>query len=167
MGRSSRVLEMLATVLFVFFSGSAGIAQNAPVVIGGTLGLTGSFAGPSVECKAVYDYWLADVNKRGGLLGRQVKMTVYNDEGTPTIAQGLFNRLIQQDHADLLLAPFSTFVGGAIVPIVLSHKKILFNGGFVGINIFGAAKGRSEERRVGKECRSRGWREQDKRKKRT
>jgi branched-chain amino acid transport system substrate-binding protein len=49
--------------------------------------------------------------------------------------------LIQQDHADLLLAPFSTFVGGAIVPIVLSHKKILFNGGFVGINIFGAAKG--------------------------
>jgi len=141
MGRSSRLLEILATVFFVLFSGSAVIAQNAPVVIGGTLGLTGSFAGPSVEYKAVYDYWLADVNKRGGLLGRQVKMTIYNDEGTPTIAQGLFNRLIQQDHADLLLAPFSTFVGGAIVPIVLSHKKILFNGGFVGINIFGAAKG--------------------------
>lgn len=116
-------------------------SSDQPINIGGTLGLTGPFAGPSVEYKAVYDYWLADVNKRGGLLGRQVKMTIYNDEGTPTIAQGLFNRLLGQDQADLLLAPFSTFVGGAIVPIVLSHKKILFNGGFVGINISKSANG--------------------------
>ncbi len=130
------LLAMLASILCL-----PAMAQTQAVNIGGTLGLTGPFAGPSVEYKAVYDYWLAEVNKHGGLLGRQVKMTIYNDEGTPTIAQGLFNRLITQDRADLLLAPFSTFVGGAIVPIVLSHKKILFNGGFVGINIFGAAKG--------------------------
>ncbi len=68
-------------------------------------------------------------------------MTIYNDEGTPTVAQGLYNRLIEQDHVDLLLAPFATFVGGAVVPIVLSHRMILFNGGFVGINIFRAANG--------------------------
>jgi branched-chain amino acid transport system substrate-binding protein len=35
----------------------------------------------------------------------------------------------------------ATFIGGAIVPIVLSHQKLLFNGGFVGINIFKNAKG--------------------------
>jgi branched-chain amino acid transport system substrate-binding protein len=116
-------------------------AQTKPITIGGTLGLTGLYAAPSAEYKAIYDYWLADINKRGGLLGRPVKMTIYNDEGTPTIAQSLFNRLIQQDKADLLLAPFSTFVGGAVVPIVLSHNMILFNGGFVGINIFKNAKG--------------------------
>ena len=40
-----------------------------------------------------------------------------------------------------MLAPVSTFVGGAVVPIVQSHKKLLFNGGFVGINIFKNAKG--------------------------
>ena len=40
-----------------------------------------------------------------------------------------------------MLAPYTTFVGGAIVPIVMSHKKVLFNGGFVGINIFKNAKG--------------------------
>jgi branched-chain amino acid transport system substrate-binding protein len=141
MTKSAHALKALVVALIALFVCVPAMAQNEPIVVGGTLGLTGPFAGPSVEYKAVYDYWLADVNKRGGLLGRQVKLTIYNDEGTPTIAQGLFNRLIQQDHADLLLAPFSTFVGGAIVPIVLSHKKILFNGGFVGINIFGAAKG--------------------------
>jgi branched-chain amino acid transport system substrate-binding protein len=138
--RFSRFALFTGFALFVCVPAMAQ-TSGQPINIGGTLGLTGPFAGPSVEYKAVYDFWLADVNKRGGLLGRQIKMTIYNDEGTPTIAQGLFNRLIGQDHADLLLAPFSTFVGGAIVPIVLSHKKILFNGGFVGINIFKAAKG--------------------------
>jgi len=119
----------------------ARAADENPVVIGGTLGLTGAFAGPSAEYKAVYDRWLEQINKSGGLLGRPVKMVIYNDESTPTTAQSLYNRLIDQDHADLLLAPYTTFVGGAVVPIVLSHNMLLFNGGFVGINLFDNAKG--------------------------
>ena len=120
---------------------SVQAADEKPVVVGGTLGLTGAFAGPSAEYKAVYDRWLDQVNKAGGLLGRPVKMTIYNDESTPTIAQSLYNRLIDQDHADLLLAPYTTVVGGAVVPIVMSHHMMLFNGGFVGLNIFDNAKG--------------------------
>jgi branched-chain amino acid transport system substrate-binding protein len=120
---------------------SVQAADEKPVVVGGTLGLTGAFAGPSAEYKAVYDRWLDQVNKAGGLLGRPVKMTIYNDESTPTIAQSLYNRLIDQEHADLLLAPYTTVVGGAIVPIAMSHHMMLFNGGFVGINIFDSAKG--------------------------
>ena len=86
MSKSRRTLKALLVALTACFFSLPAIAQNQPVVIGGTLGLTGAFAGPSVEYKAVYDLWLADVNKRGGLLGREVKMTIYNDEGTPTIA---------------------------------------------------------------------------------
>lgn len=126
--------------LATLFSNSA-VAQQSPIVIGGTLGLTGAFAEPSTDYKAVYDRWLEQVNKKGGLLGRPVKMIIYNDESTPTVAQALYNRLLDQDQVDLVLAPFSTFVGGAIVPIVRSHQKLLFNGGFVGINIFKNAKG--------------------------
>ena len=40
-----------------------------------------------------------------------------------------------------MIAPYTTFVGGAVVPIVMSHNKLLFNGGFVGINIFKNNKG--------------------------
>jgi branched-chain amino acid transport system substrate-binding protein len=116
-------------------------AQQDPIVIGGTLGLTGAYAEPSTDYKAVYDLWLERVNKKGGLLGRPVKMIIYNDESTPTVAQSLYNRLLDQDKVDLVLAPYTTFVGGAIVPIVMAQKKVLFNGGFVGINIFNNAKG--------------------------
>jgi branched-chain amino acid transport system substrate-binding protein len=68
-------------------------------------------------------------------------MIVYNDESTPTVAQSLYNRLLDQDKVDLVIAPYTTFVGGAVVPIVMSHGKLLFNGGFVGINIFKNNKG--------------------------
>jgi branched-chain amino acid transport system substrate-binding protein len=136
-----RVL-LVATISVLAASLSApAAAQEKPIVIGGTLGLTGILSEASSDYKAVYDRWAEQVNKRGGLLGRQVKMVVYNDESTPTVAQSLYNRLLGEDAVDLVLAPFSTFVGGAIVPIVQSHKKLLFNGGFVGIGIFKNAKG--------------------------
>ena len=126
----------LAASALVLTGGMPVSAQQNPIVIGGTLGLTGAFAEPSTDYKAVYDLWLEQVNKKGGILGRPVKMIIYNDESTPTVAQALYNRLLDQDKVDLVLAPYTTFVGGAIVPIVMSHKKVLFNGGFVGINIF-------------------------------
>jgi len=116
-------------------------AQQAPIKVGGTLGLTGTLSEASSDYKAVYDRWLAQVNAKGGLLGRPVEMVIYNDESTPTVAQSLYNRLLDEDQVDLVLAPFATFVGGAVVPIVQSHEKLMFNGGFVGINIFKNAQG--------------------------
>jgi branched-chain amino acid transport system substrate-binding protein len=116
-------------------------AQQNPIVIGGTLGLTGAYAEPSTDYKFVYDRWVEEVNKKGGLLGRPVKLIIYNDESTPTVAQALYNRLLDQDKVDIVIAPYTTFVGGAVVPIVMSHNKVLFNGGFVGINIFKQNKG--------------------------
>jgi branched-chain amino acid transport system substrate-binding protein len=133
--------QLLAAQLIEGSLGVVAAAESKPITIGGTLGLTGVFADPSADYKVVYDRWLADINRRGGLLGRPVKLVIYNDEGTPTVAQQLYNRLLDQDQVDLVLAPFSTFVGGAIVPLVLSHNKLLFNGGFAGINIFKNAKG--------------------------
>ena len=55
MARSRRFTGMLVVAFFALFAGAPAFAQNPPVVIGGTLGLTGPFAGPSVEYKAVYD----------------------------------------------------------------------------------------------------------------
>lgn len=138
---ATRKIFAFAAMTLSLGIGGMALAQQQPIVIGGTLGLTGNFAEPSADYKVVYQRWLDEVNKKGGLLGRPVKMTIYNDEGTPTVAQSLYSRLLDQDQIDLVLAPFTTFIGGAIVPIVLSHQKLLFNGGFVGINIFKNARG--------------------------
>ncbi len=128
---------VLVIVLVVSALGGYSYAQDEdPIVIGGTLGLTGAFAGPSADYEAAYDLWLDQVNARGGILGRPVEMIIYDDESTPATAQALYQRLINEDDVDLLLAPYTTFVGGSIIPIAESNEMVLWNGGFVGIELF-------------------------------
>lgn len=105
--------------------------SDAPIVIGGTLGLTGNFSGPSAAYQAAYEYWAEQVNSSGGLLGREVELKIYDDESEPTTAQQLYQRLINDDQVDLLLSPYTTAVGGAIVPLTERAGKILWNAGFV------------------------------------
>jgi branched-chain amino acid transport system substrate-binding protein len=112
--------------------------------IGGTLGLTGAFSGPSAAYMAAYEYWAADVNASGGLLGRPVELVIYDDVSSPTTARGLYQRLIDQDEVDLLLAPYGTVIGQAVLPLAEHNEMVLFNGGFAGIEMF-----RSSEWMVG------------------
>jgi branched-chain amino acid transport system substrate-binding protein len=117
-------------------SGSAGSSGSGPITIGGTLGLTGALSVTSVEYQAVYNYWAKQVNASGGLLGRKVVMDIKNDNSTPATAQSEYRTLLTTDHVDLLLAPYATFVGVPVVPLARSAGKLLFNGGFVGIQYF-------------------------------
>lgn len=121
--------------------GSSGASSSKkPIVIGGTLGLTGVYSGPSAGYKAAYNYWLEQVNAHGGLLGRPVVMKIYDDESKPTTAQQLYQRLINEDNVDLLLAPYTTVVGGAVVPITERAGKILFDAGFVSKELHSKSK---------------------------
>lgn len=112
-------------------SEGTGGDTDEPIVIGGTLGLTGAYSGPSAAYQAAYELWVEQVNADGGLLGRQVELKIYDDESNATTAQQLFQRLINDDQVDLLLAPYTTAVGGAVVPLTERAGKILWNAGFV------------------------------------
>lgn len=109
--------------------------EDGPIVIGTTLGLTGIFSGPSAGYVLAYEHWVDEVNASGGILGRQVKLITYDDESTPTVAQQLYQRLINEDQVDLLLAPYTTAVGGAVVPIAQRAGVLMVNAGFVGKEI--------------------------------
>lgn len=137
--RLPRLLGLLLVMLLVLAAcandaeelGGEGADSDEPIVIGGTLGLTGTYSSSSAAYKAAYDYWAEQVNADGGLLGRQVELKIYDDESNATTAQQLFERLINDDQADLLLAPYSTAVGGAVVPLTERAGKILWDAGFV------------------------------------
>lgn len=108
-----------------------GEPSGEPIVIGGTLGLTGAYSGPSAGYQAAYEYWLDQVNADGGLLGRPVEMTILDDESNATTAQQLYQTLINDEQVDLLLAPYTTAVGGAVVPITERAGMVLWDAGFV------------------------------------
>jgi branched-chain amino acid transport system substrate-binding protein len=52
--------------------------------------------------------WQKDVNRSGGLLGRPVKLHLYDDRSDPALCRRLYQRLIQQDKVDLLVSPYGT-----------------------------------------------------------
>lgn len=139
-GKKGRFLAAFAAsaALIVGLAGCAADDEippadtDAPIVIGGTLGLTGIYSGPSAAYKLSYDYWADQVNDAGGINGREVQLKIYDDESNPTVAQQLYQQLINEDEVDILLAPYTTAVGGAIVPIAERAGKLIVNAGFVG-----------------------------------
>ncbi len=121
-------------------SGDAAAPSGDPIVIGGSLGLTGMYSGPSAGYKVAYEYAVDQINKEGGLLGRPVELKLYDDESNATTAQQLYQKLINDDKVDLLLAPYTTAVGGAVVPITERAGKVLFNAGFFSKQLHSTSK---------------------------
>ncbi|MEP6944150.1 MAG: ABC transporter substrate-binding protein, partial [Betaproteobacteria bacterium] len=85
------ICALLATTLV---SISVAFAQGAqPVRIGSTLALTGPLAATGLVHKVVGEIYVEQLNKRGGLLGRQVEWTVKDDQSKPDLARTLYEQL--------------------------------------------------------------------------
>ncbi|QBI20865.1 hypothetical protein ER308_15655 [Egibacter rhizosphaerae] len=110
--------------------------DDEPIRIGGTLGLTGAFAQPSSQFQVAYEYWEDRVNEDGGILGRPVEMVIYDDESEVETAQDLYQRLMFEDEVDLLLGPFATGPGGAVITAVAGNDRVLWNDGFIGLELY-------------------------------
>ncbi len=82
--------------------------EAPPIKIGASLPLTGDFSEPGTAAKKGYELWAEDVNKAGGLLGRQVEFTLYDNASDPDTAVADYERLITEDKVDLVVGPFSS-----------------------------------------------------------
>lgn len=92
-----------------------------PVVIGGSISLTGSNARTGQEMKHGYDLWVEDVNARGGLLGHPVELRIYDDQSNPATGRRLYERLIQEDRVDLVTSPYGSPVAATACAVALKH----------------------------------------------
>src|ERR1700694_1061463 len=52
----------------------------APIKIGASMSLTGTYAKPGSYQKEGYDICVEEVNAKGGLLGRKIEFVVYDDQ---------------------------------------------------------------------------------------
>ena len=85
-------------------------ASKTPITIGASLSLTGDFDADGVAYKEGYELWAKDVNATGGILGRQVKLTILNDDSSPNQVVTNYETLINTDHVDLTFGPFSSLL---------------------------------------------------------
>ena len=76
--------------------------------------------------------WQGDVNARGGLLGRPVKLLYYDDESNPATVPGIYTKLLDVDKVDLVIGGYGTNMLAPAMPVVMQHGKVF-------IGLFGLA----------------------------
>jgi branched-chain amino acid transport system substrate-binding protein len=92
-------------------TGSASSSSSkAPITIGASLSLTGDFSADGTAYDQGYKLWVKDVNAAGGILGRQVKLTILDDQSNPNQVVTNYQTLINTDHVDLTFGPFSSLL---------------------------------------------------------
>jgi branched-chain amino acid transport system substrate-binding protein len=91
-------------------TGTSAGPSGAPIRVGISVSLKGDFKADGEASLRGYQLWASDVNSRGGLLGRPVKLVVLNDNSDPNTAARNYTTLITQDHVDLTLGPFSSLL---------------------------------------------------------
>lgn len=82
--------------------------NDEPIVVGGSLALTGFLAPTAAIHKVAGDLFVERLNASGGLLGRPVVWDVRDDESVPDQAASLYERLISEEGVDLILGPYGT-----------------------------------------------------------
>ena len=118
----------LVISVIIFFSGHSK-ATAQPIKIGGSLPASGIHSETSKWVKAGYEYWVEEINKRGGLLGRPVKMTIYPDQGNPEEAVAYYERAITVDKVDLVFGGYPGPSNVALMPLVEKYGKVFIGMG--------------------------------------
>src|SRR5436309_12473414 len=105
----STLLWSLATAvtLAVLLASTPANAQ-APIKIGASLSLTGTYAKPGTYQKEGYEVCAEEVNGKGGLLGRKIEFVLYDDQSTPATGVKLYEKLITEDKVDAVMGPYSS-----------------------------------------------------------
>jgi branched-chain amino acid transport system substrate-binding protein len=116
--------------------GSTASGTNAaePITIGFSIELTGGLAAVGKTGLLAFQIWAEDVNKKGGLLGRPVKLIYYDDQGNPANVPGIYTKLIDIDKVDLLISSYGTNLVAPAMPIVVQKNRLFFGLFALGVN---------------------------------
>lgn len=102
-------------------------AAADPIKIGVGMAMTGALASGGRAALVAMRMWADDVNRRGGLLGRQVQIISYDDQSNPANVPGIYGKLLDVDKADLVVSGYGTNLQVPAMPMMM-ERKLLFMG---------------------------------------
>ncbi len=144
MRTTNRVIKYLTRAVLVL--GLLGLVaceaeKKNSIKIGYSLALTGKYAKTGKYQQEAFVMWAEDVNKRGGLLGRPVKLIHYDDKSDPKTGVKLYEKLITGDKVDLVFGPYSSAVTNPVAGVTEKYKYPMITAGASSSKIF--AQGRN------------------------
>jgi branched-chain amino acid transport system substrate-binding protein len=106
--------------------GVTSAQAEEPITIGFSMELTGAFAVVGKTGLLAFKIWEEEINAKGGLLGRPVKLVYYDDQSNPSLVPGIYTKLIDIDKVDLLVSSYGTNLVVPAMPVAIQHKRLFF-----------------------------------------
>ena len=107
---------------------SPTITSQKPITIGISISTKGDFASDGIATEQGYQLWSDAVNNNGGILGRQVKLVIIDDNSDAGQITKNYTTLITKDHVDLIMGPFSSLLVKAVIPVAAQYHYALLEG---------------------------------------
>lgn len=104
---------------------AAPVARAAdPITIGLGMALTGGLAPNGKAALLAMQIWEEDINAKGGLLGRPVKLIYYDDQSNPSTVPGIYTKLLDVDKVDFVVSGYATNMVAPALPVVMQHNRM-------------------------------------------
>ncbi len=117
----------LSAVAFILALGAPLMARAAdPITIGFGMALTGGLAAGGKSALLAMQIWQDQVNAKGGLMGRPVKLIYYDDQSKPDVVPALYEKLIGIDKVDFIVSGYGTNQIAPAMPIAIQHDRLFF-----------------------------------------
>ena len=95
-----------------------------PIKIGFSVSLTGGLASSGKAHLLSKQIWLEEINAKGGLLGRPVKLVYYDDQTNAATVPGIYSKLMDIDKVDVLMGAATNLIVAAM-PMIMERKKMV------------------------------------------
>jgi branched-chain amino acid transport system substrate-binding protein len=106
--------------------------SGEPLKIGYGISQTGGLAPNGKSALLAQKIWEEDINAKGGLLGRPVKLIYYDDQSNPATVPAIYQKLLDVDKVDIIIGGYGTNLLAPAMPVVIQKQKLL-------IGLFGMA----------------------------
>jgi branched-chain amino acid transport system substrate-binding protein len=113
---------------------TAALAQSKePIRIGYGMSLTGPLAANGKSALLAQKIWEEDINAKGGLLGRPVKLVFYDDQSNPSTVPGIYTKLLDVDKVELIMGGYATNMLAPAMPVVMQKNRTFI--GLLGVAV--------------------------------
>src|SRR5262245_25685829 len=133
---NSEKIDALASVrrnLFAAFAATAFGAWSAtvpalaqePIKIGFGVALTGGLASSGKAHLLSKQIWAEEINGKGGLLGRPVKLVYYDDQTNAATVPAIYAKLMDVDKVDILMGHATNLIVAAMPQIIQRNRMVM------------------------------------------
>jgi branched-chain amino acid transport system substrate-binding protein len=99
--------------------------SEQPIRIGYCLSLSGALASNGKTARLAHQIWQNDVNRKGGLLGRQAEMICIDDQTNPKLVPEIYRRLLDDEKVDLVVGGYGDNSVSPAMPLIIERNRYL------------------------------------------